>query len=112
MTFGERLQYFRTEKGLSQRRVAERLGYASQTVFKYEKDMIPNISLQVVERIAEALEIPPAVLCGWETGDDIRIKNAMNKLNEQGQERVVEYAEDLVASGRYTKSNAVSKVVG
>jgi len=112
MTFGERLAYFRKEKGLSQRRVAERLGYASQTVFKYERDMIPNISLQVVEKIAEALEIPPAVLCGWETGDDIRLKNAINKLNDSGKSRVVEYAEDLVASERYTKSDSMSKVVG
>ena len=79
MTFGERLAYYRKEKGMSQRRVAERLGYATQTVFKYERDMVSGIPLNVVERIADVLEIPPAVLCGWETGDDIRLKNALNK---------------------------------
>jgi len=32
-----------------------------------------------------------------------RLSNAMGQLNEEGRERVVEYAEDLAAGGRYKK---------
>lgn len=31
---------------------------------------------------------------------------AMNQLNDQGQEKVLEYADDLVSSGKYIKSNS------
>ena len=34
-----------------------------------------------------------------------RLSDAMSQLNEEGCERVVEYAEDLVAGGRYKKIN-------
>lgn len=30
---------------------------------------------------------------------------AMNQLNDQGQEKVLEYADDLVSSGKYIKSD-------
>ena len=32
-----------------------------------------------------------------------RISTAMDQLNEEGRERVVEYAEDLAAGGRFKK---------
>ena len=31
--------------------------------------------------------------------------NAMDQLNDQGQEKVLEYADDLVSSGKYIKSD-------
>lgn len=31
---------------------------------------------------------------------------AMNQLNDQGQEKVLEYADDLVSSGKYIKSDS------
>lgn len=34
-----------------------------------------------------------------------RLSDAISQLNEEGCERVVEYAEDLVAGGRYKKIN-------
>ena len=111
MTVGDRIKYYRLQKHLSQRNVAEYLGYASQTVFKYEDGTVTNISIPVIEKIAELLEVPPAVLCGWETGDDVRLASAMDKLNDEGKAKVVEYAEDVVASGRYKKASK-SAVVG
>lgn len=111
MTVGDRIKYYREEKHLSQRNVADRLGYASQTVFKYEKGIVSEIPLTVIERIADVLEISPAVLCGWETGDDIRFANALSQLNDAGRERAADYVEDLVASGRYKKAS-VSEMVG
>lgn len=111
MTVGDRIRYYRQEKHLSQRNVAEYLGYASQTVFKYEDGTVTNISIPVIEKIAELLEVPPAVLCGWESGDDVRIACALDKLNDEGKAKVVEYAEDLISTGRYKKVSE-SSVVG
>ena len=35
-----------------------------------------------------------------------QIAAAMDELNEEGQDKIVEYASDLVASGRYIKSDS------
>lgn len=35
-----------------------------------------------------------------------RLSNALDQLNEEGQEKLLDYAADLVASGRYIKSRA------
>lgn len=44
MTFGERLKMLREEKRLTQKQVADELGFESATISKYEKDMRePNI---------------------------------------------------------------------
>ena len=34
-----------------------------------------------------------------------RLSEAMGQMNEEGREKVVEYAEDLAAGGRYKKIN-------
>lgn len=39
------------------------------------------------------------------SSDESRLLDLYRKMNSEGQERVIEYAEDLVAGGRYIKSN-------
>lgn len=36
-----------------------------------------------------------------------RLSSAMTQMNEEGRERVVEYAEDLAAGGRYKKTDTI-----
>ncbi len=48
---------------------------------------------------------PPSGEAGVLTADELsRISAAMAQMNEEGRERVVEYAEDLAAAGRYKKT--------
>lgn len=104
MTVGDRIRYYRLNSRMSQHDLAVRLGVATQTIFKYEKGII-DISLAAIAKIADVFEIDPALLCGWERpAGPTRIEKALDALNDAGKERVAEYAEDLVASGRYSKS--------
>lgn len=39
-----------------------------------------------------------------------RLMSAVSQMNEEGRERVIEYAEDLAASGHYTKNPSAQLV--
>ncbi|MCR9165559.1 MAG: helix-turn-helix domain-containing protein [Nannocystaceae bacterium] len=53
----------RKQRRWSQRRLADEAGVAVETVQKLEAGR-PSVTLSVLERVAEALEVPVAVLLG------------------------------------------------
>jgi transcriptional regulator with XRE-family HTH domain len=63
--FGQRLAALRKAKGLPQAGLAERMGTTRKTIDYYER-RAGNPSLEVVRRVAEALEVSPAELMGLE----------------------------------------------
>lgn len=71
MTVGERIRDIRTEKDLSQSDLAKLAGYYDKTVISKFEHAGNDISMKQVRRIAEALNVSPAYLMGWETPGDI-----------------------------------------
>lgn len=66
MTVGERILKRRTELGVGQTELADKVGVSKQTLYKYENNIVTNIPLEKIELIAAYLSISPAVLMGWE----------------------------------------------
>ena len=66
MNIGERIKQRRKEIGLSAEQVAEKLGVAPATVYRYESNDIANMRIDKLEPIAKALNTTPAYLMGWE----------------------------------------------
>ena len=62
---GQRIISRRTELNISQTDLARQINESKQTLYKYEKGIITNIPIENLERIAKALEVNPAWLCGW-----------------------------------------------
>ena len=62
MNIGKRIAKVRKEKGISQTELGEICGTTKQTIFKYENGIITNIPLDKLEKIADALDVPPAYL--------------------------------------------------
>lgn len=60
---GENIRAIRTERGLSQERLGERLGVHRNYVGMLERGE-RNLSLQTVEKFAELLEVEPLALLG------------------------------------------------
>lgn len=124
MTVGERIRIMRENAQMTQEQLGRLCGTTKQTIFKYESNVITNIPLDRVEKIADVLNVPPARLTGWEDkyfdscvheskrsthldlyGTEQNLVLAYRSLNAEGQEKLLDYAEDLSASGRYIKTD-------
>lgn len=108
----------RERAGLSQKELAEKIGVAPNTFHGYESGKHDPKS-NLLADIARVCGVSVDFLLGIEkenapapSKDDegvltkeelTRISAAMEQLNEEGRERVVEYAEDLAAGGRFKK---------
>ena len=67
MGLGKRIKNRRKVLNLTADKLGEMIGKDRSTVYRYERDDIDNVSIKVVEQIANALNVTPGFLMGWET---------------------------------------------
>lgn len=67
MSVGKRIKRLREDLRLTQEDVANRVGVAIQTIYKYENEIVTNIPLDKLEKIALVLNTSPSYLMGWDT---------------------------------------------
>ena len=117
MNTSARLAKARTEKGLSQEKLAEMLGLSQGAYSNYENGR--ELKSGMIVKICALLGCSPGWLLGVsESGEKLpedsdamtRLREQFEKLNEEGQEKVIDYASDLKSSGRYLKSRANERV--
>lgn len=134
MNIGEIIKNRRKELGMSAEDVAEIIGASPATIYRYESNYITKMGIDKLTPIAKALRVSEAYLMGWTTNpnwrpdSDVSLASApadplqlteqeerllgiCRSLNEEGRERLAEYGDDLVASGKYIKS-CEDEVVG
>lgn len=64
-TVGQNIREARRRAGLRTEGLARRVGYSASAIETYERGkIIPK--LDVIEAIADALNVPPWELCGWD----------------------------------------------
>lgn len=120
MKKGERIRTRREQLGLTQTALADLIGESKQTLYKYEGGIITNIPSDKIESIAEVLKVSPSWIMGWTDDPTVgtmpptsipmspplqTLADALDQLNDEGQEKLLDYAADLVASGRYIKTD-------
>lgn len=117
----ERLRQRRLDMGLTLEEVGAPIGISRSAVNKYERGVIKNVYTSVVEGFASVLRCSPGYLMGW-TDDPLSgvtssapttlspqlqaLSSALDQLNDEGREKLLDYASDLVASGRYIKTHS------
>ena len=109
MTLGERIRTAREALRMTQGELGKRCGTTKQTIFKYENGVVTNIPLDRLERLAAVLDVLPGYLTGW--AEDVptlperlgELVEPFERLNDDGQNKVVGYTNDLVSSGRYAR---------
>ena len=73
MTVGQRIRTKREELNIGQTELADKVGISKQTLYKYENDIVTNIPSDKIEALANALEISPSYLMGWDDFvDDVK----------------------------------------
>lgn len=116
MNIGNRLKELREARGLTLEQVGAYVGVNKATVQRYEIGNI-DIKRNVAIKLAECLGTSPAYIMGWTddpsaatspaiSGQLKALAEALAELNDEGREKLLDYAADLVASGRYIKSRA------
>lgn len=120
---GQRIHNLRKAHGLTLEQVGQAVGVGRSTVRKWENGIIANMRRDKIKKLAAALGTTPSYIMGW-TDDPLddglgyssptmpawspqlkSLAGALGQLNEEGQEKLLDYAADLVASGRYIKSD-------
>ena len=115
MNIGNRLKELREARGLTLEQVGAYVGVNKATVQRYEIGNI-DIKRNVAIKLAECLGISPSYIMGWTDDPSVAaspaisgqlkaLAEALAELNDEGREKLLDYAADLVASGRYIKSH-------
>lgn len=66
MTINDRIKYFREKAGMSQQELAEKVGFKTASAVNKIELGLRNLNLDKINAFALALNIPPALLLGWE----------------------------------------------
>lgn len=117
MTTGQLIKAARKKAGMTQAQLAEKLGISYVGVSQWENDL-RNPKLDTLQRIAAALGVPVQdLISDWEAvdkeefkrvfiyGEGIkdRIDAALDRLNDEGQEKAAERVEELTEIPKYQK---------
>ncbi len=117
MTLGDRIRGAREALQMTQEELGALCGTTKQTIFKYETGVVTNIPLDRLEQLAERLGVSPAYLTGWEGGAPAlpekleALSEPFGRLDDDGQDKVIGYAADLVSSGKYVRAEPAKPVV-
>lgn len=66
MTFSKRLRESRKKQGLTLSELGNRINKTEATIQRYESGNIKNLKNDTIEQLANALNVSPAYLMGWE----------------------------------------------
>lgn len=94
MTKGDRIKFAREREGLTQESLGEKCGVKKQTIHKYEVGIITNIPSEMLQRIAECLNVSSAWLLGEEADQQFRgVKKWADdfRFSSEQKSRIQEY---------------------
>ena len=107
------LRKARKAAGKTQKEVAAFLGITESTYCGYETGKRQPDALKI-SKIASFLNVTGDWIL--ETGQQVTDKNQEHlnalylQLNREGQEKLIDYADDLISSGKYIKSDSADVV--
>lgn len=67
MDIGQKIKLLREEQGLTLEELGKKVGVGKSTVRKWETGLIANMRRDKIAKVAEALNVDPSFLMGWDT---------------------------------------------
>ena len=111
----DRIKYRRLQLGYTLLYISEQLGVKEATVQRYESGEIKNIKHETIVSLAEILKCDPAYLMGWQdnpfqttslSSSEDTLLTLFRVLNSDGQQKLMERAEELRELGYVKGDNA------
>lgn len=136
MTLSELIGSYRSENNLSQRQLALKCGLSNGCISMLEKGINPNTkqsltpTIPVLKKLANGMgmnleelvsivdDMPVSMLADEPIAQsdnciskpisalEQQLLSSYRSLNPEGQAKLIDYADDLVSSGKYIKSNS------
>ena len=95
MNVGERMRAIRKQKQMSADELARKIGVSRSTIFRYEKGDIEKVPIEIVAKVADALDIKPEQLMGLKPASIAdSVHNIVTRLHPARQKKVYNYADD------------------
>lgn len=93
MTVGDRIKERRTQLGLSQQELANRLGLKSRAAVCTVENNREDLTLDRLVRYAQALQVSPSFLMGWDANesDEVNIVNIHTDIDMYEAKFLAEY---------------------
>lgn len=112
---GTRIKNLRLENNMTLEELGNKVGVGKSTVRKWENGMIANMRRDKIAKLADALNVSPAYLMGWnessgpaatielynvhcETKNEADLVLSYRKLNEHNQRKVLTYSQNLLST--------------
>ena len=124
MDTGAKIKQLRESLDMTQEELGKILGVKKAAINKYETGTVVNLKRSTIETLCNIFNVTPQYLLSDSdfsdsspsssmqlTEQEERLLGICRSLNDEGCERLVEYGDDLVASGKYIKS-CEDEVVG
>ncbi len=112
MSFSSRLRQAREQANLTQQDFAKKLGVTKNAISNYENG-VSSPKWDVLVKIFDVLQVEPNFLYQDDftassidtalTPTQTSLLSIFDELNDEGQGKVIEYAEDLCRTGYYKK---------
>ena len=103
MTVYERIKKRRKELKMSQEKLAKMVGYSDRSGIAWVEAGRFDLPQSKLEKIAAALQTTPAYLMGWIDEMEQQLVDDFHSLNDEGKDKLCDYARDLRLSGAYKK---------
>ena len=109
MSFATRLRQAREQSGLTQQDLAEKLGVTKSAIGNYENGVsspkwdVLQVEPNFLYQDSFSLDVSESRSL---TPQQSALLSSFDQLNEEGQQKAVDYVDDLVLTGRYKKCAA------
>jgi len=116
MSFASRLRERREALNLKQSELGHMLGITGSAIGNYENG-ISSPKADILYRVFDVLQCDANYLFQDEMSEnhesgqsekERHLLDVMRQMNDEGQQKVVEYADDLLSTGRYIKIHSIS----
>lgn len=117
MHAGDIIKFLRNQYNLTQKDLSKILGVNISSIQKYESGAVSNLKMETIRKLCDYFDLSPIVFVFAEDvefdsllsgrfikGKYFEFTKTVMTLNDEGVNKVMEYAEDLLASGNYKKS--------
>lgn len=98
ISVGDRIRIRRTELGMTQEELGKKVGYTSRTTVNKVESGISQLNQKRIILFANALNVTPAYLMGWEeTKEDQELINIIKGMSEEEVKELSSFVDYIIS---------------